>query len=279
MNNYKLIKEYFPLIDDIEHTYKRMRRTGVSRDDAINNILDTYSNELNDRDDSFAIWLGLASVLGLKKELRKDIMIKATDALSHLEIFFLREYPEITIDFKTIESKICDKSMLGNEARYPQKKVYRPGWKKGDTFEYLLSGEYAAKAGLNGWSVLLRKIGEEMDIEGNENQIMYMTVCPSSHLPHSDEELVQYGLIPWFIFDDGYAFLYKLLTTSKKRTEGYALRKIGCFPKCGGPKEKCSATSLLLLGNSGKAVSDIEIQVCRRYVQYGIHKGLTMETI
>ncbi len=226
------ILDFFPMILDVKDSYRTQREKGQSREEAIKHIQAEYEKELHDADDRPQVLIGLADVLGRRKELTEDLLQAAESAFSELETAF----PEARSALRAKKKAVCDTSKLGPEAKYRKKTIYRPDWKIGDTFAYRIRGRDMVEAGLEGWYIIARKGGEIHLSEDCCLQSMYFSVCPPDRLPTSAEELERLGYVPLLkITPDRYLFRGSVWVRSKTGEKKTYFDKIGCYPDIPGP--------------------------------------------
>ena len=266
------IGEMFPIVFDTEESYVQWRRRGKNREDAIKEIENEYSNELSDIDDAPQVWIGLAKALGKKKELLPEVYTEAKKAFFALK----NRYPEHNKLLQLEESRTCDFSKIGPEAKYAKKRIWKPDWQIGDTFEYLLKGDISATHGLIGKKVIVRKIGENLTESGEWEQIVYLSLCENGKTPKTTEELDSLGYIPrdWAKREKKYYhYRWPILVTSPQKHRALQFTRIGTFPDAQPPRdEEISILGRIPLFPEIKedCFKSLEFQVCYRIKNYGI---------
>ena len=212
----------------IHWEYKKYRRDGCSRDEAIAKIREDYAEELCDEDDRIGVLAGLVFILCRKKELFNAI---ADEMRAEIERF--KEYSDYSKHALAycakIEKKLNNPELYGDEAVYKPISLYKPDWKIGDTFYHTLTYPTAEKLGIMGWSIIFYKVSEYVGIDGVTNQAVCVSLCPPGDLPSSYEDLKKIGFLP-LIEKNRPQFLAQIKIKSKKTEEGFELTKIGCFP-------------------------------------------------
>lgn len=264
---------HFPMIHDIQKEYLNYRRNGISREDAIHELIEAYAAELKDEDDAPQVWIGLAYVTSVGNELTTKLMMQAEKGLDRL----MNQHPEMAADLLAFRDSVCDASRLGPEAKYPlpHKRSYRPDWEEGDTFAYELQGEYSRSFGLEGWFIILRKKGEATGHTGNSNPLVYMTLCPPGQLPDTEVQLASLGYLPFGYCSDGYVFKGQM-ELNARNIKRLKLMKIGCYPLLSSPQNEGQSFPLPgwpLFFIQGDEPNDLEIKACLNYHNIGIIKN------
>ena len=62
-----------PIVADVQEQYADFRKAGKTREDAVSMIMDSYSSELADLEDSAIVMVGLVLALVKKKELYEGL--------------------------------------------------------------------------------------------------------------------------------------------------------------------------------------------------------------
>lgn len=268
------IYERYPIVEEIVALYSSMREDGLSRDRSISMVLSSVQDELDDEDDAPFVWIGIAVALCQKNELTEEIMIKARQSVQLVE----SRNPECdneALPFDRFKSILSDKS-IGPEAQYKKRKTYNPDWKIGDTFIHPILQDSAKKAGIYGSIAVIRKVGDYIDLEGQNVQLVYVTICSGDAIPKSGSELSSLGYLRVMKHDRKWDYLCQITFTSKKDEESWKLKKIGCFHDGGSPRDATDENPLVsmpLLGKMGKTGKlGFEDQICLFYKRYGIFR-------
>ena len=230
------LSDIFPMIEDIQDDYRLFRQKGESREEACQHILDDNQKELADEDDGPQVWIGLAKVTGARGEMTEELFERAEQAFQQISENWaeLREDHEYAKIVQHAHDRICDRSKIGEQAKYPKKRIYKPDWEIGDTF--ICELEDFETDELQGKVVLVRKIAEDQHPHGDWEQIVYLTICDRDHLPTNSEEMNKLGIIPSKDctrrndITKTYEYKWHLWTSSLRRQKQYKLTKIGCFP-------------------------------------------------
>ena len=227
--------DFFPMIMDVEDSYRNSREKGCGREAAIEAVLKEYSNELQDEDDGPQVWIGLAEVTGRRKELTEALLSEAESAFAVLEAAF----PEAKTMLRAKKKSVCDPERIGPEAKYRKKTIYRPDWIIGDTFLQEIQGDYLKDIGLTGWYIIARKIQEIVLAEDCCLQGMYYSLCPPGKIPSNSEELEQLGYVPLRkVGETSYLFMGKVWVNSKSDEKRTRFQKIGNFPLVSPPNHE-----------------------------------------
>lgn len=279
MNNKRLF-DLYPMINEVIDDYRLLRQNGKDREVAISQIKNDHLLELSDIDDAFAIKIGLAIALCKKDELTVNIR---DDALNLLKNRLNSEIldPALASSFKMIEQTLLDPQRIGNASHYPVKKMYTPDWKIGDTFCHQLIHLPNRFLSYQGWYIIFRKVGEYEDRELRRCQLVYATLCPSSQLPTTTEELDKLGLIRMMPAPNGkWRYQCQIILKSKKDELFWNLNKIGSFPQAKQPDDGEVENPYLAMPLFGKlrktdTIPIFEESICRAYQKYGIREQHT----
>ena len=270
------ISEIFPMIEDIQDDYRLYRRKGESREEACQHIIDDNQKELADVDDGPLVWIGLAKVTGSRGEMTEELLDLAEQAFQQISENWaeLQEDHDLAKTVQHAQNMICDRRKIGEQAKYPKKRIYKPDWEIGDTF--ICELEDLETDELHGKVVLVRKVAEDQHPHGDWEQIVYLTICDRDQLPTNSDEMNALGYIPVQSWNrkniKGCQYKWLLWTSSLKRQKQYKLPKIGCFPDIQKPDDEIDPsplwTSFLILPGT------INSYAARCYKQYGImHKA------
>ena len=252
------LSDIFPMIEDIQDDYRLYRQKGESREEACQHILDDNQKELADVDDGPQVWIGLAKVTGARREMTEELFEQAEQAFQQISENWveLREDRELAKIVQHAHDRICDRSKIGEQAKFPKKRIYKSDWEIGDTF--ICELEDLETDELQGKVVLVRKVTEVQHPHGDWEQAVYLTICDRDHLPTNSEEMNALGYIPSIhgLMSNAKVYPYKWLlwTTSLRRQKQYKLTKIGCFPDIQKPDDELDDsplwTSFLILPGS-----------------------------
>lgn len=260
-----------PIIREVQKQYVRYRKKGLSREAAIEEIRAEYSQEMCDEDDKPAVLIGVLLALCKKKELFFEF---AEETLEEIQ----RRYGENKdgTDYSKIQKYLEDEEMYGEEAFYKKTSVYAPEWKIGDVFSHVLTYPMAKMLGIEGWLILLVKVGEYTDEFDAQNQLVCISLCPPEKIPTSSKDLGELGYIP-VMNTINEEYLAQITIKSKKAEKDYQLSKIGYFPDVLVPQsclEENPFTAMPLIGKREKGQEWLvyEEQICRFYKWYGMKK-------
>ena len=267
--------ERFPLIIDVIHEYRVLRQTNHGRDEAIQKVLENNSAALQDYDESYQVWIGLAKVTGQKNELTPLLLRKASSAFDCLSQIHLNV--QDTISYAKIQ--VCDPKHIGPEAKYSQKHSYQPDWKIGDTFIYQLKSNLAKQNKMENWYAILRKTGEYNTPEKKQGQIVLLSVCKPNNIPTNEAELNNLGYIPTQAHNSNcFEFQWTINVGSKRRLDAYQLNKIGSFPNIQRPSCEFISDDPLFHGFplfpacKSDPCSSIDYYAIVNYIKYGAKK-------
>lgn len=265
----------FPMVNDIIGTYRVYRERGHTRDVAIEQLREEYSRELADYDDGPIVQIGLALALCKKDELTQNVLADAQTAVRKL-LFSEERDSKTILALQELEAYVSEPQRLGNEAKYRARKPYIPQWEIGDTFAHTLTHPMSKYAGVYGWYVLFRKVGEYVDGKQRHRQLVYVTLCPPDRLPQTEQELQKLGFLRMMARNGGkWDYLAQITFKGKKDEAAYELTRIGSFPGAGSPEDRAVEDPLTVMPLFGKLRRDnitpeYEDAVCRIYKNNGI---------
>ena len=271
---FRFLNEYNSVVEEILDRYPVLRKRGNGRDRSIKLLHEEYGQELSDEDDRSYVLVALALALCRKTELTQPIRDEALQAVGQLR----EQVPNRNKAFDKLLAYLSE-DRIGPEAIYRSRKIYDPQWRIGDTFIHAFSQPAAEKAGLSGWYVVFRKVGEYVDQEDHHMQLVYVTLCPPASIPKTDEELRSLGYLRVMLHDHGWDYLVQLYFKSRKDEEKWQLQKIGCFPDAGSPADATvedPLVSMPFFGALHRNTDELayENQVCSLYKLRGIGRGL-----
>ena len=233
--------DFNPLIVDIQKIYIDQRRNGKGREETIDWIKAEYCTELQDDDDRLAVLIGLSLALCNKNELIDSIAIDTMTEIARAKC----ENEDISINEKIMSDlaklEIClkDKSVYGGEAKYRKSRKYIPDWQVGDVFSHVMTSSCAEELGIKGWHILIYKVGEYEDTQGDLNQLVFVALCPPEKIPSDDEGFQQLTFLPMMFWGKTAEYLAQITIKSKKTEEKYELSKIGHVSKINIPSNSC----------------------------------------
>ena len=225
------------LVSDVSEEYIKLRKNGLDRKSAVDQIIESYFREMNDIEDSAQVWIGLAKATGGKNELTTELLEKADHGFDDFE----KIHPELITQLQTLRKKYCNEKLIGLEAKYSQekKKPWQCGWLKNGLYYHLMHGEYPTRFGLDNWYALLYKKTEIEDGLGKTKHIFYVSV--SEKIPSSEEDVAK---LEWLCHKDMGRKVYtvELDAGSAKEERKYDLIYLGSFDNITLPEdEECYA--------------------------------------
>jgi hypothetical protein len=226
---------------DIQEEYINYRKNGKNRAETIELLRHEYSGELQDDDDRLAVLIGLSLALCNKNELIDsiaiDTMTEITRAKCENEDISTNE--KIMSDLAKLEICLKDKSVYGGEAKYRKSRKYIPDWQVGDVFSHVMTSPGAEELGIKGWHILIYKVGEYEDTQGDLNQLVFVALCPPEKIPSDDEGFQKLTFLPMMFWGKTAEYLAQITIKSKKTEEKYELSKIGHVSKINIPPDSC----------------------------------------
>jgi len=255
------------IIKDIEQLYVSHRKAGKGRTEAIEQIRKEYADALQDEEDRFAILLGLSLALCKKKEMVETIGLETLREIEHFKM--MDELDEAGFSYlKKAIRLLNDKTVYGDEAAYRKKSAFTLDWKIGDTFSHILTYPLAKELGIEGWHILLNKVGSYTDQFRASQQLVVVSLCPPDKIPTTREEFLKLGLLR--MYKDSSEYLAQIEIKSKRAELGYDLTRIGCFPDIIFPDDSEKENPLVTMPLFGKLKKEddfpkYENQVCLMY--------------
>lgn len=183
----------FPFINEVKEEYIELRSEGVNRDQATQQLIQEYADELTKGadDDGLLFWIGLADGQYARKEITLEVAgqgIKALDLLAESRV------PVTALDINRRRERYSAAPMPERKAGKPRRK-FQCNWNVGDTFAYQLSGPEAEEAGLAQKYVLLRKVDACVFGDGRLLPIVTVSIWDSDPLPRTAEEFQRVPLL------------------------------------------------------------------------------------
>ena len=222
----------FPMVHEVRNEYKSRRQKGASRAEAVELLKDSYRAELTEgkEDDAHLFWIGLAEGQCHYQELTAEVADKALAALAVLEQY------DWHLSMKDIQKRreMYSQAPMPEKTKIRKSTKFRCKWKIGDTFAYQLKGAEVAECGLEGMSLLLRKVDELPFSDGRILPVVMLSVCPSNTLPSCSDEYNNYPILKLEngrlgSSKDTYEYRAELIIGSTKSLNGLNLQYLGNF--------------------------------------------------
>lgn len=183
----------FPLINEVKEEYIDLRSGGASRDQATQQLIQEYADELTKGadDDGVLFWIGLADGQYARKEITLEV---AEQGLKALDLLAESRVPVTPLDINRRREHYSAAPMPERKAGKPRRK-FQCNWNVGDTFAYQLTGPEAETAGLGRKYILLRKVDEDDFEDGRLLPIVTVSLWGSDPLPRTAEEFQKVPLL------------------------------------------------------------------------------------
>ena len=220
-----LLKKY-PVLDDIRFTYTRFRSKGMTREQAISEIIKAEDRNPPPYEEILLHRIAIADTMAEHRELTKDAALVAEEAFDE----FLRLQPKMTNVTLRCKERILQPEHFGKEASYPPWEEYRPDWKPGDLFIYRLEGYYPKLFHMEGKLLLIYMTGDRPGEEDFYEELVYLSLCEPDTIPQSCEELNALGFLPGYTVFREYQYLYALSFKREKELDALRLQKVGNYP-------------------------------------------------
>lgn len=228
----------FPLIQDLKDQYVYFRMQGCSPEDARGQLMKTYAKELEDYDESLIVLSGIAlaqwGVSELEESSKQNIMTLLENRIAETEEN--GEKRALNAILKSISTEQPKKKCMIR----PGKSSYSLNWSIGDTFAHKLTHPDAEKAGILGWYLLFRKVGQYTDWKGKTIQLGYVTFCDDQSLPKTTEDLNKLGFLRVMARGKKWEYMVQVDIQSKRMENTLKFDWIGCFPDAVTPIDEAS---------------------------------------
>lgn len=231
----------FPLIKDIRDDYTKLRQEGISRDEAVAKLKNNYMLEIEcgADDDRLLFWIGLADAQYLLKELSDETANQGISALNQIG----QSDWQITPGDLVRRRERYSKAPMPERKEVKKAKIFRCGWRIGDTFAYQLLGKEAEQFGLESRYVLLRKVSEVKSWNDSIHPIVTVTMWDEMPLPTTAEAFVR---LPFLKLDHGRTytpagmFIYRteMLIENERSLNKLKLKYLGNFKDIPMPKDE-----------------------------------------
>lgn len=230
----------FPLAVEVMNSYIQLRKSGHSRADTIQELMQQYVNEITSgaEDDGLLFWVGLADAQFSQKELTEEIAqhgICALDAIQHTDWNVAAEEIERRRKNYSFEPMPERKSRT--------KKKYQCCWELGDTFAHLITGAEAEKCGIAGSFALLHMVDKIKFGDGRILPVVTITLWSKDKLPSNSQE---FQMAPMLKLASGrfgtsksrYEYRAEIIIKSEKQLSLTGLHYIGKYPSIAMPDDE-----------------------------------------
>lgn len=206
--------------DDVKYDYRCKLRLGKSDEEALNEILEENKHIIDDEDEMFDFWFGLAKVLWDYGRLCEEVkekaleLIKSGEDLKRWETETEKRKRKIALDKLT--ETLC--SEMPERKKVSLWKAYISPWKKGDVFLYKFCSDEAKKIGIYDWYLLLcidsiEDVCMEIDDHYHKMPMMYYKIFKER--PCTEEDIIKAEFIPFGPLNSNGKREYKRLMITK----------------------------------------------------------------
>lgn len=283
---------------DVREYYVDQLHRGKNGEQITAEMLEVFSDCLNDKDEAPVFWLALADTqwkLGRLEEHVKQMALSCLDSDGILEPW------EKQKDKQKRQQVLLSVKNSILSPQPPQKvikqyKLYQCTWKIGDVFAYKLESEYAKEKGFFGRYLVLRKVDEGTWHPGHTTPIMHVKLTKDEAIPccreeydsleyiqtgvtqfqdrfnpidHSrfKEDILEKNKLTYEVDEYGLLpeFMIHLITTSK-RIIPKKLIFIGNFNDCRAPEKEFVPHSKHNIATT--TWKNIEEDIVKRYIRY-----------
>ena len=185
--------------EDVRDEYKEILKKGLNGQEALEEIIGSFIEEIEDIDDGPVFWIALADTMWNMGRLIPDVKEKAIQVIeSGADLEKWKENKKEYEKRKEVLEQLKEKlnSPMPAEKKIKIPKIYKCEWKDGDTFAYQLESQEAQEAGIKGKYLILRKVDEEVWKEGDVIPIVYIQITEKGELPRTEKEIEQ---LPYII--------------------------------------------------------------------------------
>ncbi|WP_052335625.1 hypothetical protein [Faecalispora jeddahensis] len=177
---------------DVRDQFKDLLHRGKSAEEITRQLIDEYTDAIDDPDDSPIFWLALAdtqwNVGRLLPEVKKQAITwldKGSD-LKRWETENPEQAPIRKKELEELRQKL--NSQQPPEKKISQYRLYKCEWKIGDVFAYKLESDLAKERGLLGCHLLVQKVDENTWHPGHIIPIVYVKITKDDQLPTCAED-------------------------------------------------------------------------------------------
>lgn len=216
------------IAQDVRDTYKDRLRRGKKTKEITEELIEEYSDEIEDVDDGPIFWFALADIqwdYGRLLPEVKENAIKWIEDGSDIR----RWEEEGTAKEVKVRKEVLEQLKHKLESPMPEKKkvsqyrLYKCQWKIGDVYAYKMDSEYAKEKGFYNKYIYFVKVGEQVWHPGHIVPQVYFFNGVYDSIVELDK-LIQVGYMPQFFTKDAYVlnsnlkklYLLTLLNTSAR---------------------------------------------------------------
>ncbi len=259
------------LQEDVFRSYMAYRQSGAHPLDAFHAIQSEYHQEMYDADDGIHIILGLEKAVSFDQSAA--VISELLDAIQKLQ-------DNCSVDgadkerLEIIKESIRSLPPASSVRQIKPAPSYSPKWETGDVFEHKLMYPASRKLGIEGWSLLLIKVGDYQNLLKKTHQLVCAALCePGSDIVNKPESM-SLGYLRIMRRQESWTYLCQLAIHSKRQENLYQLTKLGNFPKvipyqlltCENPE-----TSMPLFAKKTETGHpSYEDQICRIFRRNGV---------
>ncbi len=183
---------------DVRDYYQDQLHRGKTGAQITGELLNIYSDSIQDPDDAPQFWLALADTQWNLGRLQEDVRSHALQCLSdpHTALRWREESPKAYAKFLSVLQALREKL---NTPQPPEKKIsqyrlYHCPWAAGDVYAFPLKSPLADSLGLTGGFVLIEKVSQKIWHPGHTVPVVYLKLCRSPQLPTEEAE---YRALPY----------------------------------------------------------------------------------
>ncbi len=187
--------------EDVRTDYKNKLKLGKTDEDALKEILSEYSDILNDDEDKYDFWFGLASVMSDLGRLTGEVRKAAVELIDGGGDLFRFEDDKSDMKKRKAALEKLREKLVGEQPerkKVPVAKAFVCPWKPNDVLIFKLDSEcFKEKPYFNKYAVMLVDELVNYDIEiplGDMLPVTYLKICDKR--PTSAEDIENSPFIP-----------------------------------------------------------------------------------
>lgn len=232
----------FPMLEEIKDEYLALRRQGNSRNEATQQLISNYADEITKGvdDDGVIFWIGLADAQYYRKEITEEVAKRGIIALDRLAGAGMG----IAVgDIERRRNHYAAAPMSEKKVGKPRPK-FRCQWNIGDTFAYQLRGPRAERYGIAGKYCLFRKVDAYECSDGKLVPAVTVSLWDREPFPRSTDEFCS---VPMLRIEGGgrcgapkdkYEYRAQFWLENKKQLMNLPLQFVGNFQDVPMPEDE-----------------------------------------
>lgn len=219
--------------EDVKDDYISKLKAGKSDEEALNEILQEYDNEINDIDEKYNVFFGLADTLWKKGRLTAEMKQFVLNLIEEEEQSDKWETEKIKKDRQKALNKLKEKlnSEMPARKKIAIHKPYVMGWEAGDVYTFQIKSKIENYEEYVGWYVLFyvdKIIKDDWQVKGVYDEVAEVYFFLTKEKPKDANEVKSATPVCFLFFNDKNQYRAELLKTSKRQRPKDML----CLGKC-----------------------------------------------